>query len=1132
MKNNIFHAEVKIGIYFSSTILLLMACALTAYASEASVHLTPSEKAWLTSHPKIILGTVPDWAPISMRNKSGDFSGIAGSYKYLIEEKLPITFELAPEVPWGTVLDNMRNKKIDAVMLLGETPARDQYFLFTNILVNIPYVIVTRTDAAPVKGVTSLAGKKVTVRSHFVSNEWLAANYPEIVLIPKESAEQSLEAVLTGEAYAYVGSLAEVGAAITKANLIDLKVAANASFVNHLRIGVRNDWPELVSILNKAIDDISPKEHEAAWNLWVQLTPPKEGIDKRIVFGLLGLFVLFSFAGYSIYIVRLRKSYAEKTEAESKYASLFSNMLEGLVFCKIITDANNKPVDFIFLDVNSAFERITGLNKEFIIGERITKAIPEIAVMHPEWFEIFGNVALTGASAAIEVDLKPLNLWLDISVYSPKKGYFVATFQDITNRKRGEAELTQLNHMLTILSECNHLLVKETDEDKLFHSICAIILDVGDYAMALVGEQPLNVAGAEIEPRVIAFRPPVVETFLTTEIIAFSPCNRAIMNNECIIINDISKYEKQNRWTEAAVKNGCNAMIALPLRFSGNADAIMSIYARNIGHFSDSEVKLLKEMAEDLSFGVRTIRDRKKKEAAEHLLRESELRFRSLAQTANDAIISIDDTGNVTFWNGEAVKMFGYAEKEMIGQNIIRIIPERYRALHRAGIDRVAKGGGHKIIGSTVALEALRKGGEEFPVEISVGTWKTGEKIYFTGIIRDITNRAKVENELKSSRKGLADAQALAHLGNWELDLLTGKGTWSDESYRIFGFEPGAFEPSFEAFDKLIHPDDREKVEGYLQQVLSGDLTRAEFDARIIRPDGEVRVINDKLEVIHGKDGKPVTISGVNFDITDRKLYERKLEIANQELKAALEQVKQAKVFLTRSEKLAAVGTLSAGVAHEILNPLNIISTICQVLLLDERRGRVHESLKEIMLQIQRAAKITNSLRMFAREKKMDITPVDIRKLFNHTVGLMEHDLNLDNIFIDRNFDDNAPFIMADSDQLAQVFMNLLTNARDVLQPRRHGIISVSTKTLEKGIEFTFCDNGHGMPPNVVERIFDPFYTTKDPGKGTGLGLSVVHNIIEDHGGTIMVKTREGEGTCFTIFLPKETSAQKSPETV
>lgn len=1247
MKSGLSSSDVKKRIACLVAGALLLALGAAANAQEEHIRLTPSEEAWLAAHPKIVVGTVPDWEPICMRNKSGDLSGMADSYKNLIELKLPITFNLAPETPWGTVLDNARDKKIDAVMLLGQTAARDKYLLFTDVLVDIPYVIITRADAAAVKGMESLAGKKVSVRSRFVSHEWIAANHPAIVLFPKETTEAALQAVLFGEVDAFAGSMAEVGEAIAHSSLTNLKVSANISFVNHLRIGVRNDWPELVSILNKAIADISPREHKAIWNLWVHLQ--QEGIDTRAVYALVGGFVFIIIAGSIIYLARLRKSYSKITQTEQKYSSLFQNMTEGFAHCKIITDVYGKPVDFIYLDINSAFERITGLKKENVVGRLVTEAIPGIAEAHPELFEIYGQVALTGNTARFEIEFKPLSLWLSISVYSPKKEFFVATFQDITERKKAETELKRVNRMLTMLSHCNQLLVKEVDEETLLNSICRIILDTGGYALAQVAERGLGASTAGIVPRVTEFRLPVVAMFLTPEVMADCPCNKAMLNNETVIIRNIAQCT-ESEWCNAALRNGCNTIIALPLRFSASVDAVLSIYAEDAGSFSESEVELLKELADDISLGVRTIRSGMEKEVAERRVRESELRFRSLAQTASDAIISIDSGGEVTFWNDGATKMFGYAEDEIIGRDVTLIMPERYHTLHRAGLARVAAGGAQRVIGTTATLEGVRIGGAEFPLELSLATWEMDREKYFTAIIRDVTDRKMAEDalresnynlrkvmedspvplaltdeeqrivflnkkfirifgydltdiptveewwpraypdpslrdaikaewnrrvraviregvefvpmeavvtckdgnrreivfnfsfighrgltifhdvterktmdeKLRMSEKSLADAQTLAHLGNWEMDIQTGKTIWSDELRRIYGLAPEEVEPTFDRFMALVRPEDRKTIEESLHKVRSGGSPQTEFEMRIIRPDGQERNIFGRLEVVTGKDGRPAKLRGINLDITERKIYERKLEIANDELKAALEQVRQTQAVLMRSEKLAAVGTLSAGVAHEILNPLNIISTICQLLLLDERRGKVYESLNEIILQIQRAAKITNSLRMFAREHKMDIAPVDLQQLFEHTAKLMERDLNLDNIFVDRQYDANAPLIMADADQLAQVFMNLLTNARDVLQPRRGGMITVTTKGAENGVKFIFHDNGPGMPEDVVDRIFDPFFTTKEPGKGTGLGLSVVHRIIEDHGGTIAVETKEGEGTCFTIFLPKE----------
>ena len=131
-------------------------------------------------------------------------------------------------------------------------------------------------------------------------------------------------------------------------------------------------------------------------------------------------------------------------ESEKKYRSLFENMLDGFAFCKMVFDEQNKPTDFVYLEINDAFERITGLKRETVVGKRVTKAIPEIKKANPELFEIYGRVALTCKEERFEIFFKPLTLWLYVSVFCPQKGYFAAVFEDITERKKSEEETQRL----------------------------------------------------------------------------------------------------------------------------------------------------------------------------------------------------------------------------------------------------------------------------------------------------------------------------------------------------------------------------------------------------------------------------------------------------------------------------------------------------------------------------------------------------------------------------------------------------------------------------------------------------------------------------------------------------------------
>ena len=147
-------------------------------------------------------------------------------------------------------------------------------------------------------------------------------------------------------------------------------------------------------------------------------------------------------------IIKQKRIESELRESKEKYRSLFANMLDGFAFCRIITDEGGKPADFVYLEVNDAFENLTGLKKEAVVGKRVTQAIPGIREANPELFDIYGRVALTGKEERFEMYFKPLKIWLAVSAYSPSTGYFAAVFENITERKRTEAELRSINKEL------------------------------------------------------------------------------------------------------------------------------------------------------------------------------------------------------------------------------------------------------------------------------------------------------------------------------------------------------------------------------------------------------------------------------------------------------------------------------------------------------------------------------------------------------------------------------------------------------------------------------------------------------------------------------------------------------------
>jgi PAS domain S-box-containing protein len=308
-------------------------------------------------------------------------------------------------------------------------------------------------------------------------------------------------------------------------------------------------------------------------------------------------------------------------------------------------------------------------------------------------------------------------------------------------------------------------------------------------------------------------------------------------------------------------------------------------------------------------------------------LRESEAKFRSVMESAIDAIISGDTSGNIRSWNSAATALFGFTEDEVIGRPIELIIPERFRESHRKGLHRVSTGGPHRVIGKTVELAAVRKGGNEFPVELSLATWFLDEERYFTGIIRDISERKQAEQKFRSVTESAIDAIISAdHTGR----IIS----WNNAATRILGYTP---EDAIDQQLEIIIPERfHEPHRQGMKRVTEG---------------GESRVIGSTVELFaRTKSGEEVPIelslstwtvrddryyTGIIRDIRERKQAEETLRLSEQALRAStlelkkknevleqtLNQLQEMQHQLIMQEKMASLGKLSAGMAHELNNP-------------------------------------------------------------------------------------------------------------------------------------------------------------------------------------------------------------------
>src|SRR5256885_2528407 len=228
---------------------------------------------------------------------------------------------------------------------------------------------------------------------------------------------------------------------------------------------------------------------------------------------------------------------------------------------------------------------------------------------------------------------------------------------------------------------------------------------------------------------------------------------------------------------------------------------------------------------------------------------------------------------------------------------------------------------------------------------------------------------------------------------------------------------------------------------------------------------------------------------------------------------------------LVQAGKLATLGELTTGVAHELNNPLNntalfVGNAIDLIELGATDNGRAVRELRHAMQQVHKATEIISHLRTFGRAAPASREPISLRRVIEQALSLVREQLRLREIEVTVDLGAEEAVVVGNAIQLEQVFVNLLTNARDAVAGSACKAIRISGVVGSAAVEVAFADTGHGIPPGLERRIFDPFFTTKDVGKGTGLGLSITYGIVKEHGGTISVVSPPGEGATFLIRLP------------
>ncbi len=290
-----------------------------------------------------------------------------------------------------------------------------------------------------------------------------------------------------------------------------------------------------------------------------------------------------------------------------------------------------------------------------------------------------------------------------------------------------------------------------------------------------------------------------------------------------------------------------------------------------------------------------------KVEHVETALSESEERFRSVVQSATDAIILADGHGDILSWNPAAERLFAYSAEEVRGKPLTLLMPERYRDAHQRGLERLRSTGESRVIGRTLELYGLRKDGTEFPLELSLATWKTRGGTFYSGVIRDIGERKRAEAAVRESEERLRLALQAAHLGIWDWNIRTGTVVWSDRVESIFGLPRGSFAGTYGAYLALVHPDDRNAVTQAVTHTVEGGAV-FDIEHRVIGPDQSVRWLACKGEVLRDETGQALRMLGTVHEITERKRAEEVLRQTQEQFRQLAENIREV-FWMTNPEK-------------------------------------------------------------------------------------------------------------------------------------------------------------------------------------------------------------------------------------
>jgi two-component system, cell cycle sensor histidine kinase and response regulator CckA len=681
---------------------------------------------------------------------------------------------------------------------------------------------------------------------------------------------------------------------------------------------------------------------------------------------------------------------------------------------------------------------------------------------------------------------------------------------DATSHKQLEAEL----QAMTWLHRIGALFLSESG------SVEPVLAEIVDAAIAICGAdfgniQLIDPMASRLEIAAQRGFPQWWLDFWDGPSGSNGACNVALERRDRVIVEDVehSPIFLGTPALEVQRKAGVRAVVCTPIvGRSGNPLGMFSIHYRAPQRPHERALRLLDlltQQAADILERWHSERDleRRVEERTRQLslsaeaLRDSEAKYRRIVEATHEGVITSDPEGRFTFVNRRFARMVGYDDpSELIGKSALELMDEESRALARANIDRRRQG----TAGTGEFRFKRRDGGDLWvtfassPILDDVGT-----VIGVLGVLDDVTERRLAEGRLREQTKLYETfLRAQGDFGHGVSIIEGDRFVFvNDALAQMYGYTVDELLalPSFLA---LVPPEEQPPI---IERRRTGrDQPEERRETTVMHKTGRRIQIEYSTKML----GPSTRLLSIIRDVTEKKRSEARL---------------------LGADRMAAVGTLAAGVAHEINNPLTYVSGNLERIVecareLSARTPALDEVVQlasEACLGAERIRKIVRGLKVFSRGEDEHRIGLDVCKVLDSAIDLTQNEIR----HRARLVKDFAPLpiVVADEARLAQVFVNLLINAAQALpigEVRDHEIRVITSTDSEGRATIEVRDTGPGIPPDIVNRIFEPFFTTKDVGIGTGLGLSICHGIVTSLGGTISVRSEPGQPTSFRIVLP------------